>query len=256
MSCFQHNQPILKSTLQGNTGTLSNPTTHNERRQLSMISALIEHPTEGLILFETGSGKDYPTVWGAPVNDIFARVNYQEEHELPAAIARTGHDIKDVKAVIVGHLHIDHAGGLENFRGTDVPVYVHELELKHAFYSVATKSDLGVYMPHYLNFDINWKTFSGDFLEIAQGLTMHHMPGHTPGLCILQVNMPESGTWIFTTDQYHVRENYEDSHPQGWLARDHDDWVRSNQAIHLLAKRTKAKVILGHDREVCRSSLC
>lgn len=38
---------------------------------------------------------------------------------------------------------IDHAGGLENFKGTDVPIYVHEKELKHAYYSVATKSDIG-----------------------------------------------------------------------------------------------------------------
>jgi len=215
-----------------------------------MISILISHPVAGLILFETGGGHDYPTIWNAPLNDIFARVNYSPEQELPAAIARTGNSITDVKAVIMGHLHLDHAGGLEHFRTTDIPVYVHEIELKHAFYSVATRSDLGVYLPHYLNFEINWKTFAGGFLEIAQGLMVRHAPGHTPGLCILQVNMLESGTWIFTTDQYHVRENYEDSHPQGWLARDHDDWVRSHQMIQMLARRTEAKVVLGHDKEV------
>lgn len=43
----------------------------------------------------------------------------------------------------MGHLHLDHGGGLEYFYGTDVPIYVHELEIKHAFYSVATGSDLG-----------------------------------------------------------------------------------------------------------------
>ena len=214
-----------------------------------MVSVLIEHPTEGLILFETGAGKDYPEVWGAPLNDVFARVDYQKEQELDAQIAMTGHNIKDVKAVIMGHLHLDHAGGLEHFVGTDVPIYVHETELKHAFYSVATGSDLGVYLPGYLKFDMNWQTFSGDFLELAPGINIRHSPGHTPGLCIMQVNMPESGTWIFTTDQYHVHENYESSHPQGWLARDHDDWVRSNQMIHMLAKRTNAKVIFGHDKE-------
>ena len=146
----------------GSTSLRSAPNPENQRRELAMISVLIDHPIEGLILFETGSGKDYPDVWGAPLNDIFARVAYEPEHELPAAIAKTGNDIKDVNAVIIGHLHLDHAGGLENFRGTDVPVYVHEIELKHAFYSVATKSDLGVYLPHYLNFEVNWKTFSGE----------------------------------------------------------------------------------------------
>lgn len=104
---------------------------------------MIEHPTEGLILFETGAGPDYPTVWGAPVNDLFARVDYTEEQELDKAIALTGHNIKDVKAVIMGHLHLDHAGGLSYFKGTDVPIWVHEIELKHAFFSVLTKTDLG-----------------------------------------------------------------------------------------------------------------
>jgi glyoxylase-like metal-dependent hydrolase (beta-lactamase superfamily II) len=111
-----------------------------------MISALISHPTEGLVLFETGAGKDYPEVWGPQLNDIFARDDYIEDQELDAAIRKTGNDIKDIKAVIMGHLHLDHAGGLEYFRGTDVPIYTHELELKNAFYSVATKTDLGEYI--------------------------------------------------------------------------------------------------------------
>ena len=74
------------------------------RRKLVVISVLIEHPTEGLILFETGAGKDYPEVWGAPLNDIFAQVDYDEDQEIENQIKKTGHDIKDVKAVIVSKL--------------------------------------------------------------------------------------------------------------------------------------------------------
>jgi glyoxylase-like metal-dependent hydrolase (beta-lactamase superfamily II) len=234
-----------------------------------MISALISHPTEGLVLFETGAGKDYPEVWGPQLNDIFAREGYIEDQELDAAIQKTGNDIKDVKAVIMGHLHLDHAGGLEYFRGTDVPIYTHELELKNAFYSVATKTDIGkpaspenleliitddtmpgVYMPTYLQFDLNWKPFHGDGFELAQGLIVRHCPGHTPGLSILQTNLKDSGTWIFTTDQYIVRENYESLANQGWFTRDHASWSRSNQMVQSLQKLTDAKLIFGHDREV------
>ena len=220
----------------GGTNTLSDPTKPAGRRKGVIISILIEHPTEGLILFETGGGNDYPTAWGAPLNDIFARVEYTPDHELPAQIKKAGHDIKDVKAVIMGHMHLDHAGGLENFKGTDVPIWIHEKELKHAYFSVATKSDLGVYLPKDLGFDLNWKAFHGPFLEIAPGINLRHAPGHTPGLCIMQVNLKESGTWIFTTDQYHVFENYDSGVPQGWLARDHDDWVASDQMIKSLQK--------------------
>lgn len=55
------------------------------------------------------------------MTDVFPRTEYKEEHKLPNAIRKAGHNIKDVKAVILGHLHIDHAGGLEHFIGTDVP---------------------------------------------------------------------------------------------------------------------------------------
>ena len=109
----------------------------NKRRQLPMYCVLIDHPVrrarifppyashgfaltqitqhDGLILWETGCGKDYPEIWGPVVSDIFARVRYEPQHELRADIAATGHKIEDVKKVIIGHLHVDHAGGLDEF---------------------------------------------------------------------------------------------------------------------------------------------
>src|SRR6187402_1117050 len=123
--------------------TVSTPRPTHNRREMVMISVLIEHPTEGLILFEVGPGKDYPAVWGPQLCDVLARINYAPDQELDAQIEKTGHNIKDIKAVIMGHLHLDHAGGLDFFKGTDVPIYVHEEELKNAFCSIATKSDLG-----------------------------------------------------------------------------------------------------------------
>lgn len=211
-----------------------------------MLACLIEHPIEGLILYETGAGDDYPEVVGPQVQDVFARVDYTPDMNLEAQIALTGNNIKDIKMVVMGHLHLDHAGGLEPFKNTGIPVYVHELELKYAFYSVATNTDVGVYLPQYLSFDIKWVPFHGQFLELAQGINLHHAPGHTPGLSIMQINMPKTGTWIFTSDQYHVKENFIDDTPQGWLARDHEAWVKSHQMIKGLKRRTNGKVVLGH----------
>ncbi|KAF2636084.1 Metallo-hydrolase/oxidoreductase [Massarina eburnea CBS 473.64] len=229
-----------------NASSASNKNPTNARRQLIMLACLIEHPTEGLILFETGAGDDYPDVVSPQISDVFARVEYNSTMDLGAQIAQTGHKVSDIKMVIMGHLHLDHAGGLELFRNTNIPIYCHELELKYAFYAVATKSDVGVYLPHYLTFDLNWVPFHGSYYEIAPGINLHHSPGHTPGLTVMQVNMKNSGTWIFTSDQYHVKENYVDDVPQGWLARDHEAWIKSHQKIKGLAKRTNAKVVLGH----------
>ncbi|KAF2099918.1 Metallo-hydrolase/oxidoreductase [Rhizodiscina lignyota] len=229
----------------GGTSTLSNPNPPRGRRKMIIMTMLIDHPKEGLILFETGAGENYPEVWGAPINDIFARVDYDPEQELDKQIELTGHLISDVKMVIMGHLHLDHAGGLEHWVGTNVPIWVHEDELKHAFYTVATGTD-AVYLPHYMKFDLNWQCMTGDYLEITQGITLRLAKGHTPGLIIMQVNLLDSGTWICTTDMYHVLENWEDNVPQGWLARDHDDWIRSHQMIRMLQRRTNANMLFGH----------
>jgi len=42
--------------------------------------------------------------------DVSRRVEYTADQTLPAAIAQTGNRIEDVKAIVIGHLHNDHAG--------------------------------------------------------------------------------------------------------------------------------------------------
>jgi hypothetical protein len=100
-----------------------------------------------------------------------------------------------------------------------------------------------------LNGRLNWQTFTEPHYNFAQGMTLHHSPGHTPGLCAMQINLSKDGTFIWTTDQYHVKENYEDAHPQGWLARDHTAWCRSNGMIKNLQNLYGATLIFGHDME-------
>lgn len=148
--------------------------------------------------------------------DVFPRTVYNPEHRLPAAIKATGNEIKDVKAVVIGHLHIDHAGGLEHFMNSGVPIYVHEEEFKYACWAVGTKTDVGVYLADYMDLaHLNWKTFSDPHYALCQGITLHFSPGHTPGLCVMQVNLSRDGAFVWTTDQYHIAQNHHDDHIQG-----------------------------------------
>jgi len=59
----------------GSTSTRSNPNPASERRSLKMYGILIEHPEEGLILWETGGGREYPEVVGAPINGKLVPIN-------------------------------------------------------------------------------------------------------------------------------------------------------------------------------------
>ncbi|PLB50105.1 metallo-beta-lactamase superfamily protein [Aspergillus steynii IBT 23096] len=235
-----------------NGGSASNPNPTNKRRDLMLIAALIDHPEMGLLLFECGSAQDVHAQWGDEAVDVFPRTTYEERHHLPVAIRSAGYDIKDVRAVIMGHLHLDHAGGLEHFRNTGVPIYVHEEEFKHACWAAATKSEGGLYLADYLSLDntLNWQTFNDTQLDLCTGITLYHCPGHTPGLCIMQVNLLHDGTFIWTTDQYHVRENFESNWAHGWLARDYRSWVDSGKLIRRLQRVFGARLVFGHDFEV------
>ena len=104
----------------------------------------------------------------------------------------------------------------------------------------------------YLRLDgsLNWQTFNDSQLDLCTGITLYLCPGHTPGLCIMQVNLAQDGTFIWTTDQFHVRENYENNQAQGWLLRDHKSWMDSTNFIRRLQRLYSATIIFGHDLEV------
>lgn len=53
----------------------------------------------------------------------------------------------------------------------------------------------------------NWKTFDERSFDFCQGITLHHLPGHTDGLVGMQINLPDSGTIFFISDHCHVIEN-------------------------------------------------
>jgi hypothetical protein len=64
---------------------------------------------------------------------------YEPQHELRAAVKMAGYDLEDIKTVIISHLHVDHAGGLDDFLDrSEVEIWVHEKEFHSAFWSVGT----------------------------------------------------------------------------------------------------------------------
>ena len=230
--------------------TLSAPDPAAARRKVAIIGALIDHPAIGPVLFDTGAAPNAKEIWPPQVFELFAITEYAEQHRLHNAVAEAGYSLDDVRAVVLSHLHLDHAGGLEFFRGRDVPIYVHGDELRNAFYAVATGEDLGAYLPHYLDFSFNWQPLDGDRVELFEGFTLHRLPGHTPALLGLQLDLSNSGTFFLTSDQFHLRDNYEQGRPLGWLLRDHSAWWRSYRFTRRLVERTGARLLFGHDREV------
>jgi glyoxylase-like metal-dependent hydrolase (beta-lactamase superfamily II) len=234
-----------------NAAAQSNPHPQYERRHVAVVSAVIEHPSVGPILFDAGCAQNAAEDWPAPAWDLFPLVRYDDEHHLDNALEAAGYGIDEIKAVVMGHLHLDHAGGLEHFRGRDIPIYAHELEIKEHYYAVATKEDIGAYLPSDLNWELNWQPLHRDETELFEGITVRHMPGHTPGLLTMQVETQNSGHFFLTSDLYHVRDVFEQGGlTQGWLGRDSHDWHRSHRWMTQLQKRYDATMVYGHDATV------
>ncbi|MCU1671381.1 MAG: N-acyl homoserine lactonase family protein [Blastococcus sp.] len=231
-------------------GTYSNPNPEATVRRVAVIATVIEHPKAGPLLFETGCATNAREEWPTEAWEAFPVTVYEEEHHLDKALEAAGYGVDDIRGVIMGHLHLDHAGGLELFRGTDVPIYVHEKELKEAWYAVATKEDIGAYVPGDLDWRLNWQAISREETELFDGLILRNMPGHTPGLMTAQVDLQNSGTFFLTSDLFHVRDLFEQGLPQGWLARNAHDWWRSYKWIKQLQQKTDATMVYGHDAEV------
>jgi len=123
-------------------------------------------------------------------------------------LSKMGYKLEDVSAIIIGHAHLDHARGLEFFRGMNVLIYIHEEELKYMFYAVATKEDFGAYLPHYIDPSFNWKVIREEEIELFDRITLYHTPGHIPGMMGMLVELKDRN-FLFTTDLAIYRDNFE-----------------------------------------------
>ncbi|MEM4781968.1 MAG: N-acyl homoserine lactonase family protein [Halalkalicoccus sp.] len=225
----------------------SDPNPDAEIVETPVYDLVIEHP-EATILWDTGShpeaGEGY---WPEPLYDAFEHYD-AGEHSLEADLDEAGYALSEIDAVIQSHLHLDHAGGLHGFAGTDTPIYVHERELKHAYYSAKTAEGDPAYLAKDFDHELNWRVVHRERETHFEGVELLHLPGHTPGLMGLRLALPEAGTVIVAGDQAYVAENYTEERPLGpgllWSKR---DWYDSLRKLKEIERREDATLFFGHD---------
>ncbi len=83
-------------------------------QKLPIYCYVIEHP-EGVIVVDTGDTHARPAGIPHPFHALAAKIHVQPEEEIGAQLLRLGITPKDVRAVVLTHLHIDHDGGIKDF---------------------------------------------------------------------------------------------------------------------------------------------
>ncbi len=131
-------------------------------------------------------------------------------------LAMAGIDASSIEDVVVTHLHYDHAGTISHF--PEANFHLQELEMQFATGPHMAREAFGVpYTPDHVC-ELVRKVFEGRVVfhsgdrEIAPGVSVHLIGGHTMGLQCVRVRT-RRGWVVLASDAAHFYENLERSAP-------------------------------------------
>ena len=127
------------------------------------------------------------------------------------ALARVGVEPATVKDVVITHLHYDHAGTMPDFSSARFHLQCSEMAfatgpaMLDAHERWAFSADHVCDMVRLVH--DGRVEFHDEDADIAPGITLHRMPGHTAGLQVVRVPT-RRGTVLLASDASHFYENF------------------------------------------------
>jgi N-acyl homoserine lactone hydrolase len=169
----------------------------------------------------------------------FGPPEMEADERLPPLLASLGVRPDEVDAVVLGHLHFDHAGGLADFAGAEIHCHPEEL-------AAARRNADGAYFAEDLIGPDRWRLEAGE-RALCSGLTLVDSPGHTAGHRSLLIELPE-GAVLLAGDAADLTENLDGERAPGilWEARE-DLAVASIRRLKELARSERAELWPNHD---------
>lgn len=215
----------------------------------SPISAiLIQHPTLGNLLYDTGNSPFYSTEYPKSTLETYP---IPEFISIEDALKQKGVTPADIDMIILSHLHFDHAGGLRYFKGTRAirNVLVSEAELKNAYYQVMTGHP-GAYVKSLFDLDDIQFTTINEHTILAEDVKLFIQQSHTPGLIGIILNTETKGNLMVTGDTIYTKENFEKELPSGGsINKTTKEFFDNLAVIRKMAEQIDASIIYGHDYE-------
>jgi glyoxylase-like metal-dependent hydrolase (beta-lactamase superfamily II) len=159
-----------------------------------------------------------------------------------------GIDAAEVEDVIISHLHYDHAGTVSDFPKAQFYLQDREMtfatgrNMRHETFNQAFAIEhvIDVLRKVYDNRVV----FVDGMEEIAPGISVHHVGGHTDGLQVVRV-WTKRGWVVLAADAAHYYENMEAPNPFP-LVYNVGDMIDGYRTMALLADSPK-HIVPGHD---------
>lgn len=170
----------------------------------SPVYAVLLMHDEGPILIDTGLNPDGvmdpEKAWGPRAKLIKPEMTEQDtvESRLKTLNIRT----KDIKMVILTHMHWDHTGSLRYFN--HCPIVVQKSEYRFAFQPDSFVS--GQYMNNHFNFPLQYDLIEGDRV-LLPGVSVVKTPGHSPGHQSVIIKLRSGKYHIIAGDALSTFEN-------------------------------------------------
>jgi len=189
------------------------------------------------VLVDTGSG---PRTMAARGHDHL--------RSPAAALADAGVAADDVTDVITTHLHWDHAGNIRDF--PRARLHVQRAEMAHVtgppmcsgfLRRPYDAEQLGEWLTELYRGRV---TFHDGDDEIAPGISIHHVGGHTPGMQVVRVST-QRGHVVLASDAIHYYENLTAENPFPVLVNA-IDYIEALRTVTRLADGPD-HIIPGHD---------
>lgn len=170
----------------------------------------------------------------------------KDYHSPSELLPRIGVDPKDVRSIVISHLHYDHfcvperyPNAVYHVQGDDIDYFTGR-GVTHPAYKSGDPSALGQIAR--LRESGNLKTLNGDF-ALSRSIKMFRVGGHTPGHQITVVD-GETAPLVFACDASHFYANLE-THTPTALIYNYDDYQRAFSTIEMLA--AGGRWFPGHD---------
>lgn len=208
-------------------------------------TVVVEHP-DGRLLFDTTCPRDWQQHWKNTVaEDFFPYEDVSPEQYFQERLKQLNLDPSDFKYVALSHLHLDHAGNIKAFQNTDAKILVNKKEYEGAI-SIPGEVQGFHLKKDYMLDGLNWEQL-GEDTQVMDGVHLLEVPGHTWGTMCMVVELPNTGTMIFTSDAAYMRESYGPPPTGAAIVWDSLGWLHSIERIRKLADARNATIIFGHD---------
>src|SRR6266571_3845457 len=183
---------------------------------------LVDTP-DGKLLWDTSCPRDWETRWAPTgLHDFFPYEKVSDEEYLDSRLKQIGVAPGDIDYVVLSHLHFDHAGNVQLFKETNARLVCSAKEKEWAF------------------------GFDGD-AEFLPGVSFIQTPGHTPGSMSMRVDLPGTGTMIFTADAVYMGASYGPPVVPAAIVNNLEQFYSSVEKLRGIATEANATMVFGHD---------